>query len=64
MLRSPLLTAFEEVERVAGNAWQNPRQAASVLRFEEIALPGLTVLLLGSWVLPGAWVLVSAVHSL
>ncbi len=30
----------------------------SLLRFEETALPGLTVLLFGSWVLPGAWVLV------
>ena len=58
MLRSPLLTAVEEVERVVTNAWQNPWQAAGLLRFEEMALPALTVLLLASWVLPAAWVVV------
>ena len=58
MLRSPLLTAVEEMERVAANAWENPWQAAGLLRFEEMALPALTVLLFASWLLPGAWVVV------
>jgi hypothetical protein len=63
MLRSPLLTAFDELERVTANAVADPQHAISLLRFENIGLPVMGGLLLASWLLPAMWVMVLTLMS-
>ena len=64
MLRSPMFTAFDALDRAATAAWENPRQAAGLLRAERIGLPCVIGLMLLSFLLPMLWIAVLTLAAL